>query len=257
MPRGEARRGPAIGDRIGGGGRRGGRCGGGRSRSWGRCLRRSLLSPLPSLPFPRAVVDGLLPWWATKGQSPQQPAWAAPAPPVRPIIDQRPKPTRGPRRSKAALAGVRLATLRHGLAGWRAGPALVCGGRWMLLTCVRGVPSDTEPTAGTPREVRVGRKTEIIAVTLAISAAVGGRLGRNGKPPAHRAFCKRALQCFWIPISTGLIWCPFYHLRRMESWIAAWFIVFSRGPFCTSRLVSCPTDSFEKGRFWINKNRED
>lgn len=49
-----------------------------------------------------------------------------PAAPVRPITDQRPKPVLAPRRSKAAPAGVRLATLPLGLAGARA-PRSGCG----------------------------------------------------------------------------------------------------------------------------------
>ena len=147
------------------------------------------LGPMPAtlaaLPLPShgrwMDADGIpllplaeLPWWATKGQSPQQPAWAAPAAPVRAITDQRPEPVPGPRLSKdpfgfaglhhelfqlinakAARAGVRLATLPHGLAGARVR-------RWRLLTCVRGGPSDAGRTAGSAREVRVRRKTKLL-----------------------------------------------------------------------------------------------
>jgi hypothetical protein len=151
----------AIGDRIGGGG--GGRCGGGRSRSWGRCLRRSLL--FPCLPFPRAVDGGgrgipLLPLCRggpQKGKDRSDQAWAAPAAPVRPITNQRPKPIRGPRRSKAARAGVRLAN-RPPPGGWLARGPRARVRRWRLLTRVLGGPSDAGRTAVAPREVRVRRK---------------------------------------------------------------------------------------------------
>lgn len=66
-------------------------------------------------------------------------AWAAPAGPVRPITDQRPEPTRAPRRSKSGSR-------------WR--PL----GRWRLLTCVHGGPSDAGRTAASPGEARVRPK---------------------------------------------------------------------------------------------------
>jgi hypothetical protein len=240
----EAKRRLAIGDRIEGGG--GGRCGGGRSRSWGRCLRRSLL--FPCLPFPRAVDGGgrgipLLPLCRggpQKGKDRSDQAWAAPAAPVRPITDQRPKPIRGPRRSKAARAGVRLAN-RPPPGGWLARGPRARVRRWRLLTRVLGGPSDAGRTAVAPREVRVRRKgnycvdVRIASHRIAIPAAAGAWDWEEtaNRPPTTR-FAKAPSIVSGFQLPPALSGCLSIHLRRMASWITAWFTAFPRGPFCTS-----------------------
>ena len=183
MPRGEAKRGSVIGDRIGGGG------GAVRRRAepepMPACLRRSLL--FPSLPT--GGVDGrgrdpsllALPWWATKGKARSPPRGPAPAAPLRPIADERPRRVPGPRRSKAARAGVRLATAPRLARGPRARRVR----RWRVVDeWGGGEPHDAGRTVGPPRKVGVRRKR--------IIATPGGsrfqrrkrwRLGRTGHRP--------------------------------------------------------------------------
>ena len=188
MPRGEAKRGSVIGDRIGGGG--------------GPVRRRAEPEPEPmpacvarcsSLPFPshgaRRAVDGrgrdpsllALPWWATKGKARSPPRGPAPAAPLRPIADERPRRVPGPRRSKAARAGVRLATAPRLARGPRARRVR----RWRVVDeWGGGEPHDAGRTVGPPRKVGVRRKR--------IIATPGGsrfqrrkrwRLGRTGDRP--------------------------------------------------------------------------
>ena len=184
MPRGEAKRGSVIGDRIGGGG------GAVRRRAepepMPACLRRSLLFPSHGA---RRAVDGrgrdpsllALPWWATKGKARSPPRGPAPAAPLRPIADERPRRVPGPRRSKAARAGVRLATAPRLARGPRARRVR----RWRVVDeWGGGEPHDAGRTAGSPRKVRVRRK-RIIATAwgLAIPAAEAVAPGTNRRPP--------------------------------------------------------------------------
>lgn len=165
--------------------------------------------PLPSLPTGggwtrTGSLSCLSPWWPTKGQSPQQPAWAAPAAPVRPITDQRPEPTR----ARAALKRLALASawLPYTRAGCRAGPArsraalevVDLWARWAVRCGADGWLATGGPR---PAKAKLLRRR-----LLAIPAAVGAWDETANRPPTA-TFAKAPLVVSGFQLPPALSGC--------------------------------------------------
>jgi hypothetical protein len=167
-----------------------------------------------ALPFPShgrwMDADGIpllpLPWWATKGESPQAAATSAgPLPPL-PSVRSRIS-GRGASRARAALKRLALASAWLPPRGWRAGPAapggcaaleglLTSGGRRGAARC----GADGSNATGGPRPAKAELLRRRRIQRRKRSAGARPERRRTGAVAAaatdHRRFCKSALRYF-------------------------------------------------------------